>query len=672
MAGIRRLLIAGLAAACTPAFSQQPTLAHREAIADWHVAARSADDEADAAALTAAFSAFGRQFELAMEPNMRLRARSALRRRGSVAFTGSLRGRPDSWARIVVSAAGMPAGIIWDGEMLFGIEADVDGGESRIFRAADVIVPAGALSCGMHTEATSAATMFAELATAEPEIARAAGAALNLNIGLVADAGFSALHPDAAEAMLVRANNVDGLFSEQLGIQVTVAQSDVFPEPETDPFTETTVAADLLGEVAVYRGNNAAQDAQGLTHLFTGRDLDGSTVGIAYLGSVCARRLDWDPEGRSFGVGLTQANFGPGAAFVESLIAAHEIGHNFGAPHDGEPGMCANAPSGHIMSPSLSPATRTFSQCSIEIITADLSSATCLTPVDTVDVAIDGHSLLETILTETEFRYLVTVSNNGFDTAAGTTVELAVDPQFAIIAVRPQSGSCGPIQPNLKCELGDIPGASSRSIELTLRADAPGKFGVAGAVTNAADTRSQNDTFSDEMTVDPASDLALSSNPRTLELDELTTILVGVKNRSSITASNIVLTGTYSAGLVISAADYSGDACLVDGESRTLRCQISSLAGFEGGNLTISLLGVDAGSQTLSLDVSAAQADPDAANNSSEILLEIIGAPAPQPAQPTAQADGGGGAVGVITLVVLTGTWRRRRRLAHAGNANFS
>ncbi|MGD8811013.1 MAG: hypothetical protein PVG24_15495, partial [Gammaproteobacteria bacterium] len=163
MAGIRRLLIAGLAAACAPAFSQPPTLAHRETIADWRVAARSTDDEADAAALTAAFSAFGRHFELAMEPNARLRAGSAAQRRGSVAFTGSLRGRPDSWARIVVSAAGMPAGIIWDGEMLFGIEADIDGGESRIFRAADVIVPAGALSCGMHTEATSGATMFAEL-----------------------------------------------------------------------------------------------------------------------------------------------------------------------------------------------------------------------------------------------------------------------------------------------------------------------------------------------------------------------------------------------------------------------------------------------------------------------------------------------------------------------------
>ena len=56
----------------------------------------------------------------------------------------------------------------------------------------------------------------------------------------------------------------------------------------SDPFTKSK-ASDLLAEVRFFRRNSSSQLALGLTHLMTGRDLDGDTVGIAYIGSVCQR-----------------------------------------------------------------------------------------------------------------------------------------------------------------------------------------------------------------------------------------------------------------------------------------------------------------------------------------------------------------------------------------------
>ncbi|MBI3301304.1 MAG: hypothetical protein HYZ72_04405, partial [Deltaproteobacteria bacterium] len=65
------------------------------------------------------------------------------------------------------------------------------------------------------------------------------------------------------------------------------------------------------------------------------------------------------------------------------LLTAHEIGHNFNAPHDNEAGSeCATTPFGFIMNPWLSiDLNLKFSTCSKNLIAPEVAGASCVEPV---------------------------------------------------------------------------------------------------------------------------------------------------------------------------------------------------------------------------------------------------------------------------------------------------
>jgi len=357
----------------------------------------------DAAPDRIEFDAFGRRFVLLIDatkpgvsgPDVRL-------------ISARLEDTPGSWARLSLRGDAV-SGMIRVADETYVIEprsalhgalmvGDVTGSSHNvIYRLADTMVAPGLLSCDTHDGLkrvdgkTALASLTAEMGAAsvlatDGDIA---------TVGVLADSFLvSRLQDDTLPTLEQVFATVSGMYAEQVGVELDVVTFDLSTNINDDPTSTKRFGSDVLDELGTWRVANQSDLA--LTHLVTNRsliniaddtpgaDLDDSRyqiAGISYLGmpgrtGVCDARTgasvsEW------LGSGLT------------TLVIAHEIGHNFGAPHDGEfadagetPNPCAVVPPDtFLMSPTLrGPRTDEFSHCSLEQIAPVVAAARCLRP----------------------------------------------------------------------------------------------------------------------------------------------------------------------------------------------------------------------------------------------------------------------------------------------------
>ena len=98
-----------------------------------------------------------------------------------------------------------------------------------------------------------------------------------------------------------------------------------------DPYT-TASPSGLLNEFSSEWLLNQQSVQRDVAQLFTGRNLTGSTIGIANLSAICSVT----------GFSLVQSDFS-GAFGCVTDLSAHELGHNWGAGHCSCPGGTMNA-----------------------------------------------------------------------------------------------------------------------------------------------------------------------------------------------------------------------------------------------------------------------------------------------------------------------------------------
>jgi hypothetical protein len=197
---------------------------------------------------------------------------------------------------------------------------------------------------------------------------------------LVADTEFSAAHGSNSTTVLVsRLNMVDGIYSNQVGVGIQLQALELLDN--NGPLT-TSNALNLLNAFGSFMisGAGSGIERTGLAHLMTGKDLfvppddpeqgNINVVSIAYLSVLC---------NQNSGFGVNQ-NLSSGTTSM--LIVAHEIGHNFGAPHDGDPEEACSDPNIFgIMNPSIN-GSQEFSSCSLEQMADDIAAANCLVAID--------------------------------------------------------------------------------------------------------------------------------------------------------------------------------------------------------------------------------------------------------------------------------------------------
>jgi len=116
-------------------------------------------------------------------------------------------------------------------------------------------------------------------------------------------------------------NAVNVVYERDVKIRHTITQIVVRTDGD-EPYS-TSEASTLLSQLANEWNNNLPSVPRDVVHMFTGRALDGSTIGIAYLGVICNNQQAY---------GLVESDC-CGSLNCASDLSAHELGHNWNGPH---------------------------------------------------------------------------------------------------------------------------------------------------------------------------------------------------------------------------------------------------------------------------------------------------------------------------------------------------
>lgn len=202
----------------------------------------------------------------------------------------------------------------------------------------------------------------------QPDVSRdkSAGECFEVEIALAADFEMFQDFGDAVSVenfmlgtLAAVQTNYDDEFPDALTFVVTATF--IATTNAEDPWTNDTDAEVLLPDFRQWGRDGNFSASFDVATLWSGRDYDGNTIGLAYIGVVCT----------SSEYNVLQ-NFSTNAAALR-VLWAHELGHNFGSFHDpdgeGDPIQ--------IMYPSVSAATE-WSAASINTITDYYESVSCL------------------------------------------------------------------------------------------------------------------------------------------------------------------------------------------------------------------------------------------------------------------------------------------------------
>jgi hypothetical protein len=630
-------------------FALLPVLSDADVVVSYFEPLRATELSANAVR----FDALGLSFDLQLQTNERVMSglSGANRPAGIGVYRGQLANKPGSWVRIVVYN-GMPRGLIWDGSEMFAIESpgdsDLSADTAVIYRLSDSFIAPGTMHCGTQSLTGNTAVVWQNLvASGKSAMARAPGAVSEITMSAIGDYEFTndkGGDAGAIAAITTRLNNVDGFFSEQVGVQINVQLIETHSDVD-DPFGDTLVSDELLNELSEYRLQTPAHNALGLTHLYTGRDFVTTTVGVAWRGTLCENY---------FGAGLSE---GRGNAINDSLVAAHEIGHNFGAEHDGEPGTpCATDTGPYIMSPSIN-GSQQFSACSIGIMQAEAAAASCVVALPTVDVSIVPQGQASSVLlgAVTDFDYRV--ASNGTLNVSAVVADFALPATLTLESVTATSGSCTSGAGTASCDLGDLAGLSSQTITLRAMPTSVGAGSLVASVsTSDTDERPANNQDTLQLTVNPAVDLVVTTlTTAPVFVNESTIISATLDNLSILDATNVALSVTLEAGVQANSATWSLGNCTV--ASQQIDCQANTFAAQTSSTLSIAATGITAGRRDVTVTLDAAEADANPANNSAIGEVRVV--------SPQDEKKEGGGATSPLALLLLAAAlalrWRRTR-----------
>ena len=245
-------------------------------------------------------------------------------------------------------------------------------GAHVVYSRGDVIPHQG--TCGADAELVQVEEKF------DVPLIAAAGVLQECEVAVDADFEYFATFGFSTNATLSQIelilNVMNDQYESQVGIRHTVSVA-VLRTNSVDPYS-TSDPQGLLNQVqALHQTSGISGD---LVHLFTGRDLNGPTIGIAFVGAVC------DNDTR---YGLSQ-HVTPLSQMTD--LVAHELGHNWNQQH-------CTCPA-HTMNPTLMGANSFNPTLTVPSLVAYRDTLTCL---DSVLLPVNDDWFNETFISEPNF-----------------------------------------------------------------------------------------------------------------------------------------------------------------------------------------------------------------------------------------------------------------------------
>jgi len=585
--------------------------------------------QVSAAAGRTEFDAYGRRFVLELAGNDRLLAKLPAQRKASLAklhlWRGRLEGQPGSWLRLT-EVDGRMEGVIWDGRDLYSVTRyekiapnlttplAAAPGDTVVFRLSDTLDFLPRAYCALERSADGLAPnnglvqyrkLVGELGT------RVQAAAIpltdQLDIALIADSALAARFADPTAEMLAAFNVVDGIYAQQVGLLVLPADVRVV-DAAGDPFTVTDPSP-LLAQLSTFRQGIPAVLNAGIAHLLTGKDLDGDIIGIARLGSVCSA-----PNGVSLSEGW-------GGATRTGLIMAHEFGHNLGAEHDNEPGICAASPPGYLMDPYYNNSA-TFSQCSLDTMRAVIANAQCITTAMYGDVELSAPSSVPEVENDTSLQLPFTVRSVGTAPARASRLVVTAPANLRIIATD-QPASCTLAGNTVTCELGDIPASEERVIGVTFLPAEAGYYIVQAQALASNNRYTNNDrrSVSVQVAINADAAVAMTATATSVFTGDIVDYTISVTSLRSHPSPNTYVTFSYQMFHVLqaeSATVTGGGTCNV--QSQQVQCALGDVVPGTTRTIQIRTRGLAVGTTRM---LASVYSDADADFNNNLALVDI-------------------------------------------------
>jgi uncharacterized repeat protein (TIGR01451 family) len=278
-----------------------------------------------------------------------------------------------------------------------------------------------------------------------------------------------------------------------------------------------------------------------------------------------------------------------------------------------------------------------------------------LVPAAETDLAVSNTPSATSAKPGEQITYTLQAENKGLSTSSPTTVTDVLPPGLSYVS---DDGGCDvSALPTVSCGLGSLLGGEARTIHLVAQLTAG-----SGAVTNTAtiagplpDPESANDTASATTTVEPVSDLAITTTAgaSVVKTGERLTYTLAVKDNGPSPSTSETVTDTLPAGL-----SYVSDTGGCDTSALpTISCELGPLAS--GGEASVEIVTeVEVGPGATienAAQVSGPNPDPEPGNDESSTATPVVPFSADLALQNSA-SSGGPVKVGDTITYALTAT----------------